>query len=267
MTKRKRATYDVGVIYGDVHDPYCDEPAFEMFLEAVKLIKPNFVVENGDGFNSEGFASFIQNPGAQCSVNSELKQFKARREMVLDVTGKDCLCTYLPGTHEYWMADYLVKHPEMDREENQWYNILGLQEMGWNYLDFEGRKQPVLDIGKLLVTHGTIARMHSGYSARASLDMYGSSVLVNHTHRLGAHWRTNISTTHVAYENGCMCTEHAGKGYMRHRSLNWQQGWSVIIVDRQTGWFRVDQIPILRVPGENKKRVFLHEGLLECQIR
>jgi len=267
MARKKPKQFDIGIIYGDIHDPYCDEPVFEkLFLPAIAIIKPDFIVENGDGFNSEGFASFIKNPRAQCSVNSELDIFKARRKRVREWAKKDCLCTYLPGTHEYWMADYLVKHPEMDRPENQWYNILGLDEMGWNYLDFEGRKQPVLDVGKLLVTHGTVHRMHSGYSARAALEMYGSSVMVNHTHRLGAHWRTNINTTHVAFENGCMCTHRAGDGYMRHRSLNWQQGFSIVQVEPLTGWFRVSQVPILKVPNAAKKRLILHEDILECEI-
>ena len=61
VSKRKRP-FSVGVVYGDIHDPYCDEPAFEMVLDALTCIKPDFVVENGDGFNSDGFAMFVKYP-------------------------------------------------------------------------------------------------------------------------------------------------------------------------------------------------------------
>jgi hypothetical protein len=64
-----------------------------------------------------------------------------------------------------------------------------------------------------------------------------------HTHRLGAHYRTGFDGLPlVAFENGCLCD--LTPPYML--SPNWQQGFSVVTMDRESDLFHVDQLPIIR---------------------
>ena len=96
-------------------------------------------------------------------------------------------------------------------------------------------------LGKLMVTHGSMVSKHSGQTARAHYDKYGRSVLVGHTHRLGAYYHRNMEGTYAAFENGCLCS--LDPEYTQHP--NWQQGFSVVEVG-DGGLFHVTQCPILK---------------------
>lgn len=268
MTRKKHEEqYDKIVIYNDLHDPFVDEPVFDMFLEALRLIKPNAIVEAGDGIDFFQLSRFSCDPARRHSLASDRDTFVARRNAISDVVGKGTIRHYLPGNHEARLKSYLWNQAGelAGIEELELGNFLKLNEIGWQYHDFDGAQNPMLDVGKLTVTHGHIVRKHSAYSARAILEDYGCSVLVGHTHRLGSYWRSTLDTTHVSYENGCLCSLNAGKHYVKG-AINWQQGFSVVSVCKKTGWFRVHQIPIIKVPGKNMKRMLLHEGVFECRI-
>ena len=272
MTHKKRTEdkrpikfFDKVVVYGDVHDPFVDEPVFDMFLEALRIIKPNVIVELGDGIDFFQLSKFSVDPERRYALASDRDAFVRRRLAVSNAVGKKCLRKYLPGNHEWRLKEYLrTKASELSNiPELSISEFLGLDALGWDYRGFDGAQNPTIEIGKLLVTHGHIVRKHSSYSARAILEDYGQSVLVGHTHRLGSYWRSTLDTTHVAYENGCLCSLSAGKSYVKG-AINWQRGFSVVSVDPQTGWFRVHQIPIVKVPGKQVCRLQLNECILEC---
>lgn len=263
----KQRQFDVGVIYGDIHDPYCDEPVFEMFLEALGIIRPNFIIENGDGFDFYQCSPFLRDPARINDLAKDRDTFVRRRETIMQAVGKGCRKRYLPGNHELWLRRYLWAHaPELSSlPELEWYEFLGLRELGWDYIDFEGVQNPMIDVGNLTVTHGTFARKPLGASLRAMLDDLGCSVLFNHTHRMGWLPTTNMNSEHAAWENGCLCLRQVGNAYVKG-SVRWQQGFSIVTVEPLTKWFRVHPMQILRVPGTPKKRLMLHEKVLECSI-
>ena len=215
---------------------------FEMFLEALRIIEPDAIVEAGDGFDFFQLSHFLNDPDRRNALLSDRDIFIAHRIAISKAVGKSTVKHYLPGNHEARLTKYLWhKAPELAGiEELTWHGFLQLEKMGWDIRDFDGSQNPMVDVGKLTVTHGHIVRKHSAYSARALLEDYGCSVLVGHTHRMGSYWRSTLDTTHVCYENGCLCSLSAGKHYAKG-AINWQQGFSVITVDRQTGWFRVHQ--------------------------
>lgn len=269
MAKKRQSKnqFDVAVVYGDVHDPFVDEPVFEMFLDALSIIKPNLIVELGDGFDFFQLSHFLNDPERRNALLSDRDTFIKRRLAITDAVGKRIVRHYLPGNHEARLHKYLWSHaPELNGlDELTWDGFLRLEAMGWIVSDFKGAQNPTLELGKLLVTHGHIVRKHSSYSARAVMEDYGQSVLVGHTHRLGSYWRSTVDTTMVAYENGCLCSMAAGTHYTRG-AINWQSGFSIVTIDRETGWFRVHQIPIVKVPGKLVKRLMLNEGVLEARI-
>jgi hypothetical protein len=85
---------------------------------------------------------------------------------------------------------------------------------------------------------------------------------MGHTHKLGSWYSTSSNTMKVAYMNGHL-SDPTKAVYTQIK--NWQQGFSVVSVEKSTGWFRVEQIPIVKVPGSNAKRLMLHEGILETK--
>ena len=261
-----RRRFETGIVFGDTHIPLLDMPVFDMFIEAVEQIKPDFMIENGDGFDARAFVQASKAPKDQLAAQPDRELFIALHDRLNAAAKRKCQKIFLPGQHEWKMVLYVWDHPVLHGiPELEWQNFLMLDELGWDYRDFDDREFPWLDIGSLTITHGDIARKHSAYSAKQTLDDWNTSMIINHTHRLGAHWRTSRKGTQVVFENGCLCTGAAGRKYSR-KPLNWQQGFSVVMVDHKTGWFRVDQIPIVQVPGMPKKRMLLHEGVFECKI-
>lgn len=272
MTKKKskrtaviaKRKLDVCVVYGDMHDPFCDEPVFQMFLMALGMIRPNILVENGDGLDFYQLSSFSKDPVRRLQLSNDRLIFVQHRMRILEMVGKKCRKIYLAGNHEARLQRFMSdKAPEFTGlSEFDPERFLQLDIMGWEYMANFGKRLPELQLGNLTVTHGHIARKHSAYSAHAMQDELGCSVLCNHTHRLGSYWKTDSSTTHSAFENGHLYDPT--KVDYESGAVNWQQGFSVVMVDRETGWFRVEQIPIVRVPNTNIKRMFLHEGIVEA---
>ena len=97
-----------------------------------------------------------------------------------------------------------------------------------------------------MVTHGDLVLKHSGQSAKAHFEKYGTSILHGHTHRLGIYYKRDVRGIHAAYENGCLC--RLDPEYAIHP--NWHHGFSMVQVE-EGGFFYVEQIPIL-----NRKTLF-----------
>lgn len=95
--------------------------------------------------------------------------------------------------------------------------------------------------GKLLFTHGNVIRKHSGYTARAMMEKYGTNVIFGHTHRGGVHYHTNLQGTCAAYENFCACRNDAPGA---EAPVDWQQGFSLVHNDLARV-FQVEQYPVI----------------------
>lgn len=250
-----------GIIFGDVHDPYCDDVVWEeLFLPAVKVIKPKFIIENGDGFDAYPLSRFLKDPMRKMSLASDRDCFVARRKRLRKMLPADCKMTYIPGNHEKWIHKYLWSKAEelAGLSELQWHQFLRLNEIGYAWLDFNGEQQPIMELGKLGITHGELSRKPLGATIRAMLDEYGCNVLFNHTHRMGWLTMTNYNTNIAGWENGCLCRRELGHEYIRG-AVRWQQGFSVVTL-YEGGYFRVHPVQVLE--HDSCKIICLHEFAL-----
>lgn len=146
---------------------------------------------------------------------------------------------WIGGNHEDRLYRYVTdKAPQLGLLASvKFPRLFNLDKYGFRWLDYGEYAL----LGKLLVTHGSIVRKHSAFSAKAHFEKYGMSVLIGHTHRLGVYTHTNIKGAHGAWENGCLCRLD-GLGYTQHP--DWQQGFSVVHVHPK-GYFNVQQIPVI----------------------
>ena len=261
---KKQKQFDVAIVFGDLHVPYHHEGYFNMLLEAIGCIRPDALILNGDGFDMYQISSFGKDPRRRLELNDDRWQFVECLERIGKVAPRGCAKHYLAGNHEARLTRFLHdKAPELAYlDELDTVEFLKVGKLGWEYRANVERQLPVLYLGHLAITHGYIARKHSGYTARAMIEERGESVLVNHSHRLGSSWKTDSLTTHVAYENGHLFD--VNKATYVAGAKNWQAGISVVTVENKTGFFRVEQIPIVRIPGTCKCRMMLHEGIFEC---
>ncbi len=119
-------------------------------------------------------------------------------------------------------------------------SLFHLDDYGFEWLEYG----EAVMLGKLMVTHGDLVSKHSAWSGKMTLEKYGTSVMVGHTHRLGVYYKRDIRGVHGAWENGCLCS--LTPEYVRHP--NWMQGFSVVHVE-PNGFFSVQQIAILPGPS------------------
>lgn len=228
------------VVMNDIQIPFQDTQVLGLVLKFIDDLKPQGIILNGDVVDCYAISSFDKNPLKKAGLQREITGARRLMERLEKVKEK----IWLGGNHEDRLRRYLWKNPEFaDLEALTFSSLFQVKEHGFTFYPY-GKSWM---LGKLMVTHGFMVRSHSGISARAHFDRLGTSVLVGHTHRLGAYYKTNVRGQHAAYENGCLC--RLDPEYVQNP--DWQQGISIVTV-MENGFFNVTQIPILH------RRIFFY---------
>lgn len=225
------------VVMNDLQIPFQDKPILSNVLSFVSELRPYGVILNGDVVDCYAISDFTKDPAnSGADLGEEIRQ---SRQLMARLATCTTQRIWLGGNHEDRLRRYMWKNaPAVATLENETFEVkFKLADYGVQWKPYGGYHM----LGKLMVTHGDIVSKHSAYSARMNFEKYGSSILVGHTHRLGIYYKTDVRGSHAAYENGCLC--RLDPEYVQHP--NWQRGFSVVHVDTRTGFYNVNQIPIL----------------------
>ena len=224
------------VIVNDLQIPWHDQPVLDLVVSFVKELRPHGVILNGDVVDCYDLSDFDRNPMKDYGLNREIDASGKLMAALVPVTKERW---WLGGNHEDRFRRMLWRNPHLAKVRAlRFPTIFHLGDYGFQWKPYGG----FLTLGKLMVTHGSQVLKHSGQTGRAHFEKYGTSILIGHTHRLGIYYRRNIRGVHAAYENGCLC--RLDPEYVQ--APDWQQGFSVVHVDPNKGWFNVQQIPILQ---------------------
>lgn len=222
------------VVLSDIQIPFQDDSALEVAYKLIKDVKPDGVILNGDIVDCYSISDFHKDPYSQADLEAEIAGACNLMGKLSKVPNK----VWIGGNHEDRWRRVIWKQGSPYRA--MFRSFQEAFQMG----SYAFRWRPYGDyvlLGKLMVTHGSMVSKHSGQTAKAHYDKYGRSVLVGHTHRLGAYYHRNMEGTYAAFENGCLCS--LTPEYTQHP--NWQQGFSVVEVG-DAGLFHVTQCPILK---------------------
>jgi predicted phosphodiesterase len=224
------------VVMNDLQIPFQDPKAVALVLDFVKDLKPHGVILNGDVVDCYALSTFDKNPLTPATLALEITLAGNLMTALAPYTKER---HWLGGNHEDRLRRFLWSKAPMFQGlgDLEFRNLFHLVEHGFQWAPYGD----IHHLGKLAVTHGSIVRQHSGLSARAHYDKYGQSVLVGHTHRLGAYYHSNLAGVHGAWENGCLCL--LTPEYAQHP--DWQLGFSVVHVE-SNGQFQVELIPVIR---------------------
>ena len=234
-------TTKLWAVINDIQIPFQDVRVLDLAVRFIEKIKPHGVIINGDGTDCYSISRFDKNPIGPESLDIEIRDAGKLMDRLANCTKEQW---WLGGNHEDRLRRYVWQHPYLFkvaismRERYSFYALFNLQHYGFRWKEYG----QAVWLGKLLVTHGSIVRKHSGETARAHYQKYGVPVLVGHSHRLGAYYHTNLSGTAVAYENGCLC--RLDPEY--EQNPDWQHAISLVHVDTGSKLFHVDQLPILK---------------------
>jgi predicted phosphodiesterase len=232
------------VILNDTQIPFHDRQVLNrLVLPFIRDLKPDGVILNGDIVDCYSISTFDKNPTTQARLSEEITY----AEKLMEALERFPTKIWIGGNHEdrlrrlVWKNPYLLGSVDAKTRDKlvqalDFPEMFGLGKHGFQWKPYGDYHM----LGKLLVTHGSMVRTHSGDTGRAHLNKYGSSVLIGHTHRGGTTYKTDVHGIHAAYENFCLCS--LKPEYAQHP--NWQHGFSVVHV-APSGAFSVQPIPIL----------------------
>lgn len=238
----------------DIHIPYHDPFAWELTLNIVEKVKPDFINILGDGLDFPQLSHFDKEPDLfkDGNLQENLDQF-FRMMLALKRRALNAKRRFVPGNHEDRLYKYLMRHPELHGlRALELKELLRLAELEIEFHEYEIEIVPGALVGK----HGEVVRQYSAFSAKGELERekHAISTITGHTHRKGTYY---VKTRHglvAAYENGCLC--QMNPKYIKGIP-NWQQGVSLT-----THWggdlFHNEDIPYLN-SGEKIKAVVMGE--------
>jgi predicted phosphodiesterase len=226
------------VIGSDLQFPHIDMRVWRLFLKFVREEQPDGVILNGDVSDFYSISRYDKDPARQQRLARELAGLEAVVIAPLRAAVPKAKLWVTEGNHEDRLRRYLwqnapalaglpgVSVPEL-------YNV---KQYGIEFVP----QSRMIELGCLRVLHGHLISQHSGMTARKHLERHGTSVLVGHSHRLGAFYKTDHGGTHGAWEGGCLCRMDAEY----ENFPNWQQGWAVVTVF-PSRLFAVELVPVI----------------------
>lgn len=226
------------VVLNDIQFPFHSPVLYGLVVPFVLDLKPDVIALNGDIVDMYSVSDFDKDPLTQARLEDEIALAEELMGRLSNIPGK----VWLGGNHEDRLRRYIWRHAQAfaGLSELSFQRLFRLADYGFGWVDYGEFTM----LGKLLVTHGDLVRVHSGMTARAHFDKHGTNILTGHTHRLGAYYRTRRGRPYVAYENGCLCS--LTPEYVKYP--DWQNGFSIVHFE-EGGSFNVQQLPIFMQNG------------------
>jgi hypothetical protein len=232
----------------DLH-PYHDRKAMDTIWRVCKHQQPGTIVIVGDFLDLAVWSTkFQREPKDRYTTKHALAEARwwltrLRRE------NPEARIVFLEGNHERRIQTVLVEYfQELSTLEMvDVPKLLGVSELGIEYMGPYGREATYFFGDRLMGHHGGIVRQGGGASTAAEIKGRTTSVFFGHTHRLGFSSRTTHTPNGVrvvtAMEVGCACRLDGvvpGEG-----SPDWAHGY---------GWASctpegVFQVPMLIMDG------------------
>lgn len=216
--------------------------AVSLALRITEDYNPDVRITGSDGVDFYSLSCFDKNPERINSLQLELDSWAATQRSWLDAA-PNARNYFLIGNHEDRLRKWLWKHPEL-------YSLKCLTLE--NLFEFEKLKiepeprQELVFHNRLTITHGSIVRKYSGYSAKAELEKirYQTSIMTGHTHRGGRYFTTTPGGIVEALECFCLCLLAPEYSFRP----DWQQG--LCLVEVTEDYVSFDMIPFHQVKGE-----------------
>jgi hypothetical protein len=215
------------LVVPDLQFPFVDEPLLAAFLRFVQDWKPHITVDVGDMLDAYELSDFDKRPSRLFNLDDEMAMASDFINDVRRRSAVDNLYFHVDGNHEERMQRIIWRHAQqfsfMVKDIPE---AMGLDKLTSGFVPY-GKH---VELQGFVITHGTIVRQHSAYTAKAMMDKYRSSGASGHTHRMGDHSITDHKdVSHTWYEVGCLCRRDLE--YVK-ASANWQQGFMVATVYR-----------------------------------
>jgi len=222
------------LIINDQHIPFHDPVCEKLVFGFARKVKPHGVIVLGDLVDFYQLSRFDKDPeranDLQDDIDIAIDYLKKLRKTLPKVK-----IWYVEGNHEKRLQKDLWsgKQAYASLKCLRMPALLKLNELGVVYFKKKAK------IGDMTFIHGIYVRKHSGYSARAHYDKFGSTMMHGHTHRDGKFTIRTLTGHKAVWENYCLCSLNPEYDDFP----NWTQGFSLVTFVGKRPY--VEQIPIL----------------------
>jgi len=230
------------LIFSDLHAPYEDKEAWEVFLRFTEWFQPHRLIANGDIIDMYNVSRFSRNPMRKENLQDEVDYTKKKLGEITEAA-KGADRYFVMGNHEDRLRRYLWKNPELSSlDALALPRILNLDALGFDFYDLTDELW--LPPGDILVTHGTLVRKGAGNSARFEMEKHGCHGVTGHCHRLAQYYKAIHGKPKIWCEGGHL-SDVGQVDYISHP--DWTSGFTVIYHLEDS--FIMQVVPILKIDG------------------
>ena len=225
------------VILPDVHLTTKIPKPYQLTKKFIKDYKPTEIILLGDFMEVSSLSGYDLSKRRKIEGQRFEKEV-ALAEHELDILSDLCpVVTYLEGNHEDRVERYLDDHPELEGMV-ELPKRLKLAEKGitWH------KTNKLIKRGKLYFTHGVY---YGKYFAKKTIDDYGCSIVIGHTHRFQVHTIYPKMQKHPMVCFGLGCLGDTEPAYQKTPAGHINQ-FAVCEIDSGTGLFNLYPITIIR---------------------
>lgn len=229
------------LVAGDFHFPQQCDATVSVFLETVRQLRPKRVILNGDTVDLLAVSKYPKDQRYTWDLRAEVTAFHDFLHRLMSIgnawgmTVTETEANHSGnGTASRWhryLSDrvpVLYGHPKAQE-------LLNYQT--WFYPEWcpITLADHVMIADDLLVIHGELVRKFGGYSAKGHAEKWQSSVMHNHTHRIGQSFLripavgTRGEGVRRSFEIGCMCD--LTPSYVT--APDWSNGFAIIAHDAE----------------------------------
>ena len=219
----------IAVILHDIHYPLIHKPSIAAVFDFLEYNKVDNIVLGGDQFHFDCISHHTRGKGLYrlpSSYKNHVEGFDKNILTPLETLTKNAKRVYILGNHERFEHDLIEEHPELMGIVDH-VSILKLKERGWNVIPLGHCSK----LGNLTVAHGEILSNYGNgglYPAKKAVELYGTSVLVGHTHSAQSY--TKISPVEktkkdIGWVAPCLCA--VNPSYLRNGATSWMNGFSI----------------------------------------
>lgn len=232
-TVPKSSEYKVLVI-PDIHVPFHNKRALDCVIKAIKIYKPDEIVQIGDFMDCYDISKYSRNTYRKSKLKTEVDITISIMKDIKKAAG-DIPCTMLTGNHEARIRKYLLNSAQAlsDFDFFSIENLLKMNETGWTNIP----EHIFYKINEQYFSHGEFASVNA---LNKNIQEYHVNIVTGHTHRMGSRYLRSLDKTVSVHEIGCIASFDVATDYTKRP--NWQHGFATIVIKGDRSWVNLHHI-------------------------
>jgi predicted phosphodiesterase len=230
------------IVASDIHFPYEDHAAYQLFLDVAEDLQPDVLVLLGDIMDCYAVSAHDKDAdrGTPTSFINEILYTKGKLNEIRDRLPNTRII-YFEGNHETRLSRYINKNAAAlsKLQSVTLPEFLDLRSLQFEWIPNGGK----LRIGRLWHIHGNEVAGGGQSPARLKYSRMQCSFIFGHHHQRDKFRpRAYDGSQHGAYANPCLCDLEPE--YLHH-AHNWSQGFTIIDHDTDLS-YQVEEIEVIK---------------------